>query len=267
MNAENTVIDFGVCRLALVAVRVVPNADSKQVNQLLFGDHYEVLQKTDDNEWMFIKVHFDSSEGWITKEQHHSITREYFEQINNANFKITTDLTSSILYKKSPITILMGSIVPISNSELFKLEEQFAFNGEAKSLGQKREFEFLNNIALKYLNAPELPGGKSPFGIDAAGFVQMVYKISGYSMPLGIAQQAGEGKIVKSLGEALPGDVAFFTKMDDKITHAGILLNDDKIIHVDGKVRIDHLMEEGILRGDTKIFTHSLKEIRRVLAV
>ncbi len=41
-------------------------------------------------------------------------------------------LLHTVLYKKSPLTIVMGSVVPISNSELFKIEEQFAFNGESK---------------------------------------------------------------------------------------------------------------------------------------
>jgi hypothetical protein len=72
-------------------------------------------------------------------------------------------ITCGLLFKKSPVTILIGSIVPISNSELFKLEEQFAFNGESKSLGQKREVEFLKSIALKYLNAPLSGWWQKPF--------------------------------------------------------------------------------------------------------
>ena len=42
---------------------------------------------------------------------------------------------------------------------------------ESKGIGQKREFEFLKSIALKYLNAPEQEGGKTPFGIDAMRFL------------------------------------------------------------------------------------------------
>lgn len=258
-------LDYGVSRLALVAVRSAPVIDARQVTQLLFGDHYEVIKKTEGNEWVYIKIHFDGSEGWIEAEQHHSISNDYFEQINHANFKITTDITCNILFKKSPITILLGSIVPISNSELFKMEEQFAFNGEAKSLGQKREVEFINAIAMKYLNAPHLPGGKSPFGIDAAGLVQMVFKIAGYTLPLPVSNQILEGKAVKSLNEALPGDLAFFSHKGEGISHVGIIQKDEKIIHAFGRVRLDHLTEDGIMCGDSKICTHSLKEIRRIV--
>ncbi len=265
MKESIEIVDYGVCRLALVAVRNSPHADAKQETQLLFGDHYEVHKKSDDGEWVSIKIQFDGSEGWIEDEQHHSISKEYFDQINHANFKITTDLTCNILFKKSPITILLGSIVPISNSELFKMEEQFAFNGEAKSIGQKRDVEFINSTAMKYLNAPHLRGGKSPFGIDAAGLVQMVFKIAGYIIPHKISSQAKEGKEVNSLMDAKSGDLAFFSRKDDSISHVGIILSDEKIIHAFGHVRIDHLMEDGIIRSDTKKHTHYLKEIRRIV--
>jgi hypothetical protein len=257
--------EFGVCRLALVAVRNSPDSEARQTTELLFGDHYEVLKRTDDGTWLYIKIHFDSLEGWINIEQHHAISLEYFDQINHANFKITTDLTCNILYKKSPLTILLGSIVPISNSELFKMEEQFAFNGESKSLGQKRDVEFVKTTAMKYLNAPEFAGGKSPFGIDAAGLVQMVFKIAGYSLPHSVKGQLKEGKPVKSLAEAMPGDLAFFSRKSESIIHVGIVLNEEKIIHAFGRVRVDHLIEEGIMRADSKIYTHYLKEIRRVV--
>jgi len=258
-------LGYGVCRLSLVSVRQSAEEYASLVTQLLFGDHYEVLSVPDHKEWILIRVHADGSQGWLAANQHHGITQEYFDQINHANFKITTDITCSILFKKSPLTILLGSIVPISNSELFKLEEQFAFNGESKSLGQKREVEFVKTIALKYLNAPFLARGKSPFGIDAAGFIQMVFKISGFLLPRELQRQITEGKKVNSLEYVQPGDVAFFQDLSKKHLHAGIVLDDQKIIHVDGKVRIDHLLEEGILQSETKIYTHSLTEIRRFL--
>jgi gamma-D-glutamyl-L-lysine dipeptidyl-peptidase len=263
--ADMEINDYGVCRLALTAVRHAPHAEAIQVNQLLFGDHYEVTKKTENEDWVHIKIHFDGSEGWIDCEQHHSISKDYFDQINHANFKITTDLTCNILFKKSPITILLGSIVPISNSELFKMEEQFAFNGEAKSIGQKREMEFVKSIAMKYLNAPHLPGGKSPFGIDAPGFVQMVFKIGGYSVPHAVQAQLLEGKAIATVGQAQPGDLAFFSGKDESISHVGIIIGEEKVIHSHGRVRVDVLTEAGIINTESKKCTHSLKEIRRIV--
>ncbi len=259
------ILGYGVCRLSLVPVRAETSHQAEQVTQLLFGDHYEIIDQSSDRKWLKVKIHFDQYEGWIDAKQHHAISKEYYEYLNQAEFKITTDVTSSILYNKSPQIILMGSMIPISSSELFKMEEQFAFNGEAKNLGQKREFDFSKSVAIKYLNSPYLWGGKSSFGIDCSGLVQMVFKICGYRLLRDSWQQANQGKPVKSLDQAKPGDLAFFKNEDEKINHVGILLEDDKIIHASGRVRIDHLNEEGILNMETKIYTHHLSHLRRVL--
>ncbi len=258
--------EFGVCRLAVVPVRVDPRDTAEQVTQLLFGDHYEVLESSPDAKWIRIRIYSDQCEGWLDAKQHHVISKEYFDQINQTDYKITTDAASTVLYKKSPLTIVMGSIVPISNSELFKIEEQFAFNGESKGLGQRRDVDYLKSIAKKYLSSPGQWGGKSPFGIDSAGFVQMVFKITGYQLQRTIKQQSLQGKKLKPEEEIRPGDLAFFAEKGSNVNHVGIILDDEKIIHVYGQVRIDKFTEEGILNPETKIYTHLLHSVRRVIS-
>ncbi len=260
-----SVIEHGVCRLALVSVRADEQPSTEQTSQLLFGDHYEVMQFSKDRRMTRIRIHADQFEGWIDTRQHHLISPEYFDQISNSDYRITTDIASPVLFRKVPLTIVMGSIVPFSNSELFKVEEQFAFNGESKSLGQRRDFEFLASIAKKYQLAPELAGGKSPFGLDAAAFIQMVFRISGYPLQREVKLLAGQGKKVKSFADAKPGDIAFFAGPQGEVNHAGLILEEDKVIHVYGHVRQDRLTEEGILNPETKVYSHLVHSIRRLL--
>jgi hypothetical protein len=258
-------IDFGVCRLSMVSVRKEPADQAEQVTQLLFGDHYTAIEQTSNKKWIRIMIYFDQYEGWIDARQHQSIAKEYFNHINHAEFKITTDITSTLLYNKSPQVVLMGSMIPISSSELFKMEEQFAFNGEAKNVGQRREFEFLRTIASKYLNSPYQWGGKSPFGIDCSGFTQMVFKICGYKLFRDASQQVNQGKAVESLAASRQGDLAFFKNEKGKVTHTGIMLAENKIIHASGKVRVDPVNDEGVQHAETRIFTHHLAAIRRIM--
>lgn len=258
--------EYGVCRLSVVSVRSEPRHTAEQVTQLLFGDHYEVVEMSADRQWASIRLYADQSEGWIDARQHHAISEEYFNQINTTDYKITTDVASPVLYKKAPLTVVMGSIVPISSSELFKIEEQFAFNGEAKSLGQRRDSDFVKITARKYMSAPYQWGGKSPFGIDHGGLVQMVFRIAGYSLPRDIKRLSVQGKKVGSFAEARTGDIAFFSIKGNTPTHCGILMGEDRIIHAHGQVRMDAINEEGIIVPETKIYTHFLHSLRRVIA-
>lgn len=260
------VISHGVCRLAIAPVRSDASHEASQLTQLLFGDHYEVLEHSSDQQWSRIRVYSEPTEGWIDVRQHHAISEEYFQQINRTEYKITTDVASPVLYKKMPLTIVMGSIVPISSSELFKIEEQFAFNGESKSLGQRRDVEFVRQMARKYAGSPYQLGGKSPFGIDAPGLVHMIFKIAGYPMPRMLKGLMAFGKTVTHLGDALPGDVAFFSLKGGEPAHCGLLLGDNRVLHSFGHVRLDQVTEEGILIPETKVYTHFLHSIRRVMA-
>lgn len=258
-------MENGICRLSLVPVRKDPADTSEMTTQLLFGDHYSVLEYSEDNKWLRIRIYHDDYEGWIDHKQHKSISGEYFDEINANDYKIATDLSSTILYKKKPLVIVMGSVLPVSTHELFDLEEQFAFNGESKNLGQKRDFEFVRLIAEKYLNAPYLWGGKSPFGIDCSGLTQMVFRISGYPLKRDTHEQIKQGEPVENLKSAKPGDLAFFTNSKNQISHVGILLAHDKIIHASGSVRIDFIDERGIFIESKGTYTHSLERIKRIL--
>ena len=76
------------------------------------------------------------------------------------------------------------------------------------------------------------------------------------------SQQAKQGKEIK-FKSAKPGDLAFFVSKKGNVTHVGIILNDNNIIHASGYVRIDQLTEEGIFNEDKGEITHQLHSIRR----
>lgn len=257
--------DKGISRIGIVPVRKDCSDRSEMVTQLLFGEHYTITEISNDGKWCRIKVHFDGYEGWIDVKQHQYISKAYFDQINNSDYKISLDLSSTILYKKHPITIVMGSILPISTNELFKMEEQLAFNGESKSLSQKRGFDFIKQTALSYLNAPYLWGGRTPFGIDCSGFTQIVYRINGCYLERDSSEQYKQGEVIQDVDNTKPGDLAFFQNDKGDIVHVGIILEGRKIIHASGKVRVDIIDDEGIKDSKNNIYTHYLAGFQRVI--
>jgi cell wall-associated NlpC family hydrolase len=77
--------------------------------------------------------------------------------------------------------------------------------------------------------------------------------------------QAGQGEAIGFLEETRTGDLAFFDNEEGRITHVGILLNSNEIIHASGKVRIDKIDNMGIVQSETSERTHHLRLIKRLL--
>jgi hypothetical protein len=257
-------IDFGISRLSVVPIRAEASDAAEMISQLLFGEHYSVMEVSLNQQWLRIVNAFDNYEGWIDLKQHSKISPEYFDQINNTEYKICTNHTSEILYGRNVIPITLGAILPILNNPLFTDQEKFAFNGDAKSLYQKWNVDQLVSLSKKYLNSPYLWGGKSPFGIDCSGFTQVVFRVAGYQLPRDSKDQILKGKEVK-FDQLEPGDLAFFTNKSGKMNHVGIVLADHQVIHASGRVRIDQLDAQGIFSIEQNAYSHNLFKIKRIL--
>lgn len=252
---------FGICNLAIVPVRLEPNHRSEMVSQLLFGEHFEIIEKTKG--WVKIKIQFDGYEGWIDEKQFQPISETEFQKISETSIVLSSDLIEYVSGKDNLLfPVPLGSslsflYIPQTNTS------EFTFEG-LKTFDKKPKSEILKT-AFMYLNTPYLWGGKTPFGIDCSGFVQMVYKLNGYALLRDASQQATQGEVLSFIEEAEAGDLAFFDNEEGKITHVGILMNDNYIIHAHGKVRIDRLDHLGIMNVDTKRHTHKLRVIKKII--
>jgi cell wall-associated NlpC family hydrolase len=93
----------------------------------------------------------------------------------------------------------------------------------------------------------------------------MVYKINGQRLLRTAAQQATQGEPLSFIEESEPGDLAFFDNSEGTIDHVGIIMPNNYIVHVYGKVRVDRLDHTGIFNTDTKSYTHQLRVIKKIL--
>lgn len=125
------------------------------------------------------------------------------------------------------------------------------------------ESDTIEQLARTYLEIPYLWGGKSCAGIDCSGFSQQLFKAFGIKLPRDAWQQAELGEVVGFLQEAVCGDLAFFDNPEGRITHVGVMLNPQQVIHASGKVRIDPIDTQGIINAETGQRTHHLRIIKR----
>ena len=128
---------------------------------------------------------------------------------------------------------------------------------------QGKEFKVaLLEKAYSMMGVPYLWGGKTNNGIDCSGLVQSIYKTINKILPRDSKNQSKIGDVVSKNLEI--GDLAFFGKSKENITHVGIILNSNEILHSYGKVRIDRLNEKGIFNNEENRITHKLQLIKRV---
>jgi hypothetical protein len=254
---------FAVTTLSLVPVRKEPSDKSEMVNQLLFGDTVEIVDEMES--WKKVKQLFDDYEGWVDKKQLTEITDEQLSVINSSMPFVCADLFQIIIWNKNQISpIVMGSSLPLYNNHKFYIgSTEYSFDGSVTSTGERHPEKVLEQ-AYMYLNAPYLWGGRSPLGIDCSGLTQMAFKLCGMKLKRDAWQQAEQGTTINQLSESRPGDLAFFRKSEGKITHVGIILPANRIIHASGKVRIDKIDPEGILNEESGEYTHSLGLIKRL---
>ena len=249
-------MQYGICNLSIVPLRLEPSDTSEMVSQVLYGDEFKVLEQR--KKWSRIRIAFDKYEGWIDNKQYLEITKDLYTALTNATLTLSHDLVQFITNEDGLLTpIPLGS--NLNGLELLK----HTFEGAHAPLSNKKD-EVIKTAYL-YLNSPYLWGGKTPFGIDCSGFTQMVYKLNGFKLLRDASQQATQGEALSFIEEATPGDLAFFDNQEGNITHVGIIMENNYIIHAHGKVRIDRLDHTGIFNVDQQQHTHKLRVIKKII--
>ena len=249
---------YGINILGLVPLRIAPKDQSEMISQILFGQHFKVLEFKKN--WVRITLYSDNYEGWICSKQYMEIKKKDYDQLSLSIPEFSNDKISYLvdLKNSSEIAIPMGSTLPFFFNGLINIKgKKYKYLGEVSSKNIKDVIKY----SMLFLNSPYLWGGKSFLGIDCSGFTQLVFSLCGIKIPRDAYQQIKLGKKL-IFSETKPGDLIFFIDEKDSIHHVGIALKDDKIIHASGKVRIDTLNKDGILNNG--IISHKYNSTVRI---
>ena len=271
-------------------VRQEPSEGSEQLTQLLFGEVCEVLDRLP--RWTKIRSTLDGQEGWVDFKMLEHVGDEAMGRLGDKAIRrlgdeamgrvavpmaIATDMETG-----AELMLTLGTRLPNYAHGTFEvLDKQYLINPDCVynlegSLQDDRlaiptgvKGEDVCAVAQRLSNAPYLWGGKNAMGMDCSGFTQVVYGVFGVNLLRNAREQMTQGEVVASLAEAQPGDLAFFDHADrdpkaTNISHVGLLLDNQTIIHCSGKVHIDMIDEQGIHLADGEL-THHLVQIRRYL--
>lgn len=246
-------MSLSACNLSVVPLRAEASHRSEMVTQVLFGEVFETLEEGIDFDR--IRLMDTDYEGWIQKNQ--SAKVQGYQESN----WVVDIFGATASSQKHTVHLIHGTSV--ASDEMLIGGEDFLING---ALRQAVLFDFnieFPKLISFYNNSPYMWGGRSTMGIDCSGFSQVVYKHFGIQLKRDAWQQAESGHVVDFLTEIKAGDLAFFDNEAGRITHVGVMIDNETIIHAAGRVRIDKIDNEGIFNAELNKYTHKLRIVKR----
>ncbi|MGC9341704.1 MAG: NlpC/P60 family protein [Bacteroidales bacterium] len=254
--------NHGICLQPFIPVRAENSERSEMVTQLLFGEICRILGRDPVSRFCNIRNLNDGYEGWIDEKTIQFITDTDFSNVIDLPVKITRERQFRVVDKlKCELWLSAGSTLRIEpGNNIYGTLSMYS-----PDLRDKSKREIMEDASQEWVNVAYIWGGKSTFGTDCSGLTQNIYKQAGLDIPRDASEQSTQGKSVNFVFEAQPGDLAFFDDEEGVITHVGIILSSNRILHSSGKVRVDLFDQQGIYSREKGNYTHKLRLMRNLI--
>jgi len=244
---------WGLVTLSVIPMRKTHDYAAEMVSQTIMGTPIKLLDKKGG--WYLIQTP-DQYIGWVYSSGIVSLTESELNAWKSSNRYIFNEINGSAVEAPQNDATVVSDLV-LGN--IFEAEQ--TANGFLKIMlpdgreGFVRATDCLkfnewetrtpdaDNIiktAKKMLGSPYLWGGTSTKGIDCSGFTKTSYFSQGIMLARDASQQAHYGEQLDVTDfQFQPGDLLFFGRSKDRITHVGLYIGNDHFIHSSGRVRIN----------------------------
>lgn len=250
---------------SIIPVRAEARESAEQNTQMLFGELCSVLEQKP--RWNRIKLISDGQEGWVDAKMVTPMTEEEYRSYS-ASYANAAMVVFPMAYAVSENN---GQTIPLTAGTRLANYK----NGRFEILGvgfridsnmvitkpiEMNEQNLLQTVRF-FLNVPYLWGGKNAMGMDCSGFTQVIMSLFGKSLLRNASEQARQGTTIPDLSKAKAGDLAFFDHEDGKISHVGIIIDTERIIHCSGRVKVEKIDSNGIINTEQGGYSHHLVSI------
>ncbi len=234
-----------------------PTAESEVVSQAIYGANAELLEQKDG--WARIRT-FDNYTGWTPLS---ALRRDRSYAVHGRVAEVQSLFAH--LYREASATKRAPLLTVPFETRLEVVAEpggnqrwlEVRLPDDRTAWVQRGDVAFdvkplgvaeMLDLSKRFVGLPYTWGGTSSFGYDCSGFVQMLCRRRGVSLPRDSRLQVNCGAVAPVRREDLaPGDLLYFGSSDKKISHTGLYLGGGKFINATTyrtpTVRIDDLSE------------------------
>jgi len=247
-----------------------PTTSTDVVSQALLGDNVKVLKREKNpagEDWVRIETP-DTYPGWVLASSlrflkpgdkpYASAGKVFVVSGLLANTYREPDVTAHKPVKVAPISAVLEVIgeknqrwleVNLPCNTRVWIQKGDGDVREAPWAWPRRPAADMVTLSKRFIGVTYTWGGTSPLGLDCSGFVQLVYKMNGVPILRDAdIQMLKSGLVEVPKGSEQAGDLIFFGRAIDRISHVGMMIDGeyfiDATVHETPCVRIDRLKEE-----------------------
>ncbi len=222
------------------------------VSQAVLGQDVKILREAkgvDGRDWLDVETP-DAYHGWILRGavrprpagvKPYASTGTVFEVTSLfSNVYSTADVTERKPLVTTTIGARLESGAPGERWREVTLPDGrkgFVQNGDGREVDPtaprpRLSVEVMVELSKRFLGLPYLWGGTTPFGLDCSGFVQLVYGLSGIPILRDAdIQMTKSGLLEVPKGQEQAGDLIFFGRAIDRISHVGMMIDGKRFIN------------------------------------
>lgn len=234
-------------------MREEPSCLSQVVSQTFFSEKIDLIKAQED--WFYVKTS-DDYLGWIPSSACVQLQEPYYASLKISRLAAHVYAVKEIEY--GPLyTLPYGSrlqaldmaddrwiTIRLPDGQVGCIQK-----GDIAPEPKRSTKEDLVELSKNYLGLPYTWGGRSSFGYDCSGFVQMLYSQIGIQLPRDSKQQVLDERFqVINLDQLELGDLIFFGRSEHHIRHVALYMGDGQLIHATARenkpwIRISHLSD------------------------
>ncbi len=253
---------------AYLNIRETPDINGKNIGKAMRYTVCEILSLSDDGEWY--RIESDGQIGYLKKEylktgeegmilaMEHCDYRAYpkkdkvhvtalpetsgelrFDMLSGNGYQVIETIGNWV---KVHITNGLEGYSPLSELDLrYSLEKPFFYAEDFSKISGLR-LDIIN-YAFEWYGGEYVWGGTTlGEGVDCSGYTLRIFEHFGIRIPRLSVEQSEWGTEVRSVEEALPGDLLFFVGYHDNhvtegVGHVAIYLGNGKMIHAASEER------------------------------